>query len=84
MHSLIEVQLMTEERFLQKVAELARVPRELLDDSTPIDPLNWDSIELIDLIAAIDEEFGITVPINQINACSSVGELRQRVQDARK
>lgn len=75
---------MNEEGFLQKIADFVKVSRESLDDSTPIDPQTWDSIELIDLIAAIDEEYGVTVPVKEINACTNVGELRQRIRHARK
>ena len=71
---------MSEEKFLAKVAELARVPVTDLKDETPITPEEWDSVDLLDLIAVIDESFGTTVPLESVNAARTIGELRALVR----
>ena len=67
---------MSEEKFVAKLAELAKVPAGELSDETPITPAEWDSVEVLDLISVIDESFGITVPLDKVNATHTVGELR--------
>lgn len=71
---------MSEEKFLAKLAELARVPAAELTDETAIAPQEWDSVDLLDLIAVIDESFGTTVPLESVNAARTVGELRALVR----
>ena len=73
---------MSEEKLLAKISELAKVPPEELTDDTPITPTEWDSVEVLDLITVIDESFGKTVPLDQVNATRTVGELRALVKSA--
>lgn len=73
---------MSEEKLLAKIAELAKVAPEDLTDDTPITPAEWDSVEVLDLITVIDESFGKTVPLDQVNATRTVGELRSLVRSA--
>jgi acyl carrier protein len=72
-----------EEPFLKKLGELARVPPAALNDDVSIQPADWDSVDLLDLIAAIDDAYGVTVDLKQITACRTVGELRGLVEAAR-
>jgi len=67
---------MNNEGFEQKLAAVSKLPPGELRDETPIDPGSWDSVEILELIAAIDEGFRVTVPINELNGCRTVGELR--------
>lgn len=68
--------------FLVKLAEVAKLLPAEMEDSTAISPAEWDSIDLLDLIAAIDESYGVTVPVESINGCHTVGELRTLVENA--
>jgi acyl carrier protein len=72
-----------DEPFLAKLGELARVPPAALNDDVAIQPADWDSVDLLDLIAAIDDAYGVTVEIKEITACRTVGELRALVAAAR-
>ena len=74
---------MNEEAFLNKLAELAKVAPEALSDDTPIAPAEWDSVELLDLIAAIDDAYGVTVDTKQITATHTVREFRDLIAAAR-
>ena len=71
---------MGEEAFVAKLEELAKVSPGELSDSTEITPEAWDSVDVLDLIAAIDEGFGTTVPTQDLNRCKTVGDLRQLIR----
>lgn len=71
---------MNDTAFVTKLAEMARVPAAELGDATPIDPEAWDSVDVLDLIAAIDASFGTTVPLTSLNSCRTVGELRNLIR----
>ena len=73
----------TEEPFLAKLAELAKAAPGDLTDDVSIQPADWDSVDLLDLIAAIDDAYGVTVDTKAINSCRTVGELRGLVAAAR-
>lgn len=75
---------MNEETFLEKVSEVSGVPVDQLTDATEIDPANWESIQLLDVIAAMDESYGVTVPAQSLTACKSLGELRDLIRSAAK
>jgi acyl carrier protein len=72
-----------DEPFLAKIAELARVSREDLGDGVAVQPAEWDSVDLLDLIAAIDDAYGVTVDTREINRCRTIGELRSLIEAAR-
>jgi acyl carrier protein len=72
-----------EEPFLAKLAELAHVAPDALADDLAITPAEWDSVDLLDLIAGIDDAYGVTVDTKEINACRTIGELRGLVSAAR-
>jgi acyl carrier protein len=72
-----------EEPFFAKLSELARVSPAALSDDVAIQPADWDSVDLLDLIAAIDDAYGVTVDLKAITACRTVGELRGLVAAAR-
>lgn len=68
--------------FDEKLAEIAKTIPEALNDATEIVPAEWDSVEVLDLIAAIDESYGITVATSALNECRTVGELRGLIRAA--
>jgi acyl carrier protein len=74
---------MDHQPFLNKLSALADGQTA---DSAPIDPGSWDSVDMLDLIAAIDETYDLVVPVDDIKACRSIGELRAligRASDSR-
>jgi acyl carrier protein len=73
---------MTVDAFRSKVASLAKSDLDALSDATPIVPDEWDSVDVLDLIAAIDEVFGVTINITELNRCQNVGELQALIGKA--
>ncbi|MDQ3283483.1 MAG: acyl carrier protein [Acidobacteriota bacterium] len=78
LHGKIE-SILDEAPFLTKLGDLTQ--GRLADDDA-IDPQTWDSVDVLDLIAAIDESYGVTLPLERLNACRTVGELRQLIRSA--
>ena len=72
---------MKDQQFLMKIAQIGGISGPVTDDS-PIAPSEWDSVEVLDLIAAIDDAYGVTVPIASIKSCRTVGELRGLIHQA--
>lgn len=73
---------MSEEALLSKLSEILHVPAGALNDDTAVTPEQWDSIELLDVIAAIDESYGATVPADSLKRCTTLGELRKLIHTA--
>ena len=70
---------MTDEPFFKRLRALNQ---GRVDDAAPLDPQGWDSIDLLDLIASIDEAYSVTIPLEQLHACTTVGELRAVIRQA--
>lgn len=74
---------MSANAFIVKIAAMLQVDPEAVNEATAIAPDQWDSVDVLDLIAAIDESFGATVEIKQLNRCTTVGELRALIEKTR-
>ena len=64
------------------VASVLRVPPEAIDDSSSPDTLGaWDSLNHLQLILALEEEFGLQFAVDDIDAMQSVGGIIAIVTD---
>lgn len=71
---------MTEEEIYEKLNEIFQ---DIFDDDTiEVDELttaddidDWDSLEHINLIAAIEEEFGMKFKMGEVSTMKDVGEM---------
>jgi len=75
---------MNEGALLATLSDILRVPIDRLSDATEIDPPSWESIQLLDVIAATDESYGTTVPFDSLMACKSLGALRNLIRSSLK
>lgn len=48
---------------------------EVFDETTADDIEDWDSFEHINLIVAVENEFGITIPMGKTITMKNVGEM---------
>lgn len=70
---------------------LNAVFREVFDDesinvsenTTAADIEDWDSLTHIQLIAAVEDEFGVKFSMKQVSSMKNVGEMAQIIADAR-
>ena len=69
---------------------LNEVFREVFDDdsitvnaeTTDADIEDWDSLTHIQLIAAVEDEFGVKFSMKQVSSMKNVGEMAQILADA--
>ena len=71
---------MKQDGFLNALADILQADQNELDDSFELNEENWDSMAILETIAVIDEEFDITVPAQELIACTSVGRVLQLVR----
>jgi len=69
--------------------ELNKVFQEIFDDdtltvndsTTSSDIEDWDSLEHINLMMAIEEAFGITFNIGEVTTMKNVGEMADKIAE---
>ena len=71
---------MTREEVFEKINEVFRDVFEddditVTDETTADDIEDWDSLEHINLVNAIEEEFGIKFTMGQVVSMKNVGEM---------
>jgi acyl carrier protein len=66
---------MSDDVFLGKLAGILEVNKDDLNDQYVLDADNWDSLVVVATIAAIDEQFNITVPTKELSEVVSVADL---------
>jgi acyl carrier protein len=70
---------MTDE-FGRSLAEILSVPPGSVGPGLELNEDNWDSMAMISAIALIDESYGITVPVERLVKCGSVGDLMTLIE----
>jgi acyl carrier protein len=57
-------------------------PDELDEDSSPETVGSWDSVQHLNLILAIEEQYGVQLDPEQIGGAATLGELASIVEEA--
>ena len=69
-------------KVLNVVSEVLGVPADALtDDSSPENIESWDSLKHMNLVLALEEEFGIRFSDEQIVAMLSVRSIKEAVAE---
>ena len=64
------------ERARNLVAEVLRVPPERIEPETPLnDVAQLDSLSLVEIASALDEEFDIRVPSDDLGSAKSLNDI---------
>lgn len=64
-------------RVVTVFSEVLRVPIESLnDESSPENTSRWDSLAAVNLVLAIEEEFGIKLNTREIGSLRSIGAVK--------
>jgi len=66
------------------VEQLGVKPDQVTPDAKFIEDLGADSLDTVELIMALEEEFGIEVPDEQAEKLQSVGDVIKYVEDTAK
>jgi acyl carrier protein len=72
----------TDDKLKQVMAAVLRVPADQIDDGTSPDTIEaWSSLAHLDLILAIEEEFGVTIPDEEVGDLTSYRLLKLTVEE---
>jgi acyl carrier protein len=66
------------------VEQLGVKPEQVVPAAKFIEDLGADSLDTVELVMALEEEFGIEVPDEQAEKLQSVGDVIKYVEDAQK
>ena len=76
---------MTREAIFEELTEIFRdifddEEIELTDDTTSDDIEDWDSLEQINLLVAIEKKFSVKFQLSDVNGLANVGDMVSLVQ----
>ena len=66
------------------VEQLGVKPEQVVPAAKFIEDLGADSLDTVELVMALEEEFGIEVPDEQAEKLQSVGDVMKYVEEAKK
>jgi len=66
------------------VEQLGVKPDQVVPAAKFIEDLGADSLDTVELVMALEEEFGIEVPDDQAEKLQSVGDVMKYVEEAQK
>ena len=61
--------------FLQNMAEILELDKELVNDQLSFENLAWDSLAVVGTIAAIDEVFDVMISGQLLGECKGMNEV---------
>jgi acyl transferase domain-containing protein/NADPH:quinone reductase-like Zn-dependent oxidoreductase/NAD(P)-dependent dehydrogenase (short-subunit alcohol dehydrogenase family)/acyl carrier protein len=67
------------EMLKQEISEILRLPTSKLDTSRPLQELGLDSLMSVELVVAVEERFGIRLPVMELSEASSIGKITIRI-----
>ena len=65
------------------VEELDIDPERITEDTTLADDIGADSLDVVDLLMTLEDEFGITIPQEAVKGVTTVGELAEAIENLR-
>ena len=66
------------------VEQLGVKPDQVTPEAKFIEDLGADSLDTVELVMALEEEFGIEVPDEQAEKLQSVGDVTKYIEEAQK
>ena len=77
---------MSEDKILEKVTgiiveQLGVEENEVIAKASFIDDLGADSLEIVELIMALEEEFGISIPDEDVEKIATVGDAVEYIKE---
>jgi acyl carrier protein len=69
----------------RSIERLCELPADSLTRSAVLTEIpGWDSLRVVEFVATLDSEYGITVDFEKMAGCVTVGDLSDLVEGARK
>ena len=63
------------------VDQLSVNPEELTDDASFIEDLGADSLDIVELVMELEEQFGVDIPDEEAEKISTVGEAIKYIEE---
>jgi acyl carrier protein len=74
---------MPENSILSSIERLCAMPQGSLGLDTRLARIpSWDSLRVLEFVAMLDTDFGITLESDAMGDCETVGDLAELVEDA--
>ena len=71
------------EKLQSIIAEVLNIePDEITMESTFVDDLGADSLDLAQIMMGIEDEFGISIPQEEIEKITTVGDAAEQIKNA--
>ncbi|HIU78011.1 MAG TPA: acyl carrier protein [Candidatus Avilachnospira avicola] len=71
------------EKLQSIIAEVLNIePEEITMESTFVDDLGADSLDLAQIMMGIEDEFGISIPQEEIEKITTVGDAAEQIKNA--
>ena len=67
------------EMLKHEISEILRIPAGKLDAERPLQELGLDSLMSVELVVAVEERFGIRLPVMELSENSSINKLTVRI-----
>lgn len=73
------------EKVVDLVAEQLGVDKKTIrPESNIIEDLGADSLDVIEMLMTLEDEFGITIPDEKINQIKTVGQIVELIEESKK
>lgn len=71
------------DRLINAIAEVLDLDKDKLTaDSKFVDDLGADSLDVLEIIMGIEDEFGIEIPTDQAESIVTVGDAYEKIKEA--
>ena len=72
----------TNEKLKEIIAAQLRIdPAEIADDTDVVDDLGADSLDVVEILMVIEEEFGVTIPDDEVVALKKLSVLTPYIEE---
>lgn len=68
------------ERIQEIISDKTDIRPELLNEETTLDEIGADSIDMIEILMALEEEFDIVIPDEQAQKIKNLGEIKEYIE----
>ena len=65
----------TEATIIALVRKFGKVGTLVIDSSTRLKELNFDSLDFLEFQMGVDEAFGVEIPVEDFLKCATVGDI---------
>lgn len=73
---------MLHDRVVRLIEDVPGVRRKVENESRLVEDLGFDSIKMVELMGAIEDEFNLIITLDDATSISTVADLKSMVQEA--